>query len=202
MVQTGADDCRQRAKEGGCEGDWDREWTQGHRGRQAGEAVEASSTGMDTFDLNEGKWLGVEVCVGKSFSLPKMSGHRRVLCLERETTEVAWCTLSVRCYKNQTRRWLLAREHLQWETPGPAGFPKCIEMWCKVSEKGEAVNSRTVLPRCLWGIQTLLLCVCNICIDLLETLGQVERTNQTRRLHFVDTMYVKCSQQAIHRDRK
>lgn len=24
-------------------------------GRQAGEAVEASSTGMDTFDLNEGK---------------------------------------------------------------------------------------------------------------------------------------------------
>ena len=56
MVQTGADDCRQRAKEGGCEGDWDQSEPRDiEAGRQAGEAVEVSSTGMDTFDLNEGK---------------------------------------------------------------------------------------------------------------------------------------------------
>lgn len=56
MVQTGADDCRQRAKEGGCEGDRDQsEPGDIEAGRQAGEAVEVSSTGMDTFDLNEGK---------------------------------------------------------------------------------------------------------------------------------------------------
>ena len=62
--------------------------------------MEASSTGVDAFDFNERKMTRCS-SLGKRFSLPKMSGHRRIVSGEGNA-EVAWYTLSVRCYKNQT----------------------------------------------------------------------------------------------------
>ena len=160
MVQTGADDCRRRAREGGREGDWDRARTWAHRGRQAGEAWRRLAQGWMRSTWMRGKWLGVQVCVGKRLFINKDEWTQKSIvfgegkcwgCMAHPECESLWDPGQ----KMATRKWPSAGR----ETRGPAWFPKCTEMWCKVSGEGEAVSSRTVLPRCFRSVQTVLLCV-------------------------------------------
>ena len=75
--------------------------------------MEASSTGVDAFDFNEQKMTRCSSLCGQKVFITKDEWTQKNIVSGEGNAEVAWYTLSVRCCKNQTRRWLLASEHLQ-----------------------------------------------------------------------------------------
>ena len=106
----------------------------------------------------------------KGFSLTKMSGHRRVLCLERESAEVVWPTLSVRACEIQARRWQLASGHLQGERPEDLlDFLNALRCDAKSLGKVRQLAAGQCCPGASGAFRQYS-CACNICIDLLETL--------------------------------